>query len=663
MSTSLRPIITDAGIQALMNESGPGVKAKISHVAVGDGDQGNGSGPYEANKEMIALKNEIQRVAVAGGELIGNLQNQLHLAATIQDRGIEVPEVYPIFEIGFFLETGELFAVYSSTKEKLAEKIAGTDFVLAFDLTLTGDEAKEVVVDGSANLEMPIARDNLLMGENTVKIHTQLEFDNIFNQGSDTVIPANLTIVLSPIQQTTEGDLSNGAWGGMGDEPQNTFNGRPAYILKNPVFIKSNVTIIGFNLHDTIVVKAHSEARFSLDSPGSQRIRGVKFSGWSFDGRGGLEGFGGDISTPFDGGAMKLSGVEDCVLNCMIINHKAAKEGPAIGGLDRVQRIEAKYLHVNKGRGEDVIKGCKNSEIRLLAGGKAVDCENSVVNDLNGELLVAKSTRFDEGSSVDFNSEVNVHGRITFNQSAKFKNQATFESGLTSSNTINTESVKVNDNIQVNSSIGVGVGLHNKELSEPFMISGGDDFGSVGITQNLFSDTKAIELTTEDNAGNQAARVSIRGGQDSTDIHFLKGARDSESTNVIIKGVNGDVGIGTENPESKLDVNGSINAESINTNSGFNVNGEKPFVYKRFSVSGGSSKNTNMSTEKYVAAVVGFSAGRTNIDDDSVGFYCYVRPHSIAKTWRIYCDIKSYSDNESWTVDVLFINKSLVSMG
>ena len=150
MSSTLIPVITNDGIAALINAKNRGMQTRITHVAVGDGVSANTTGPYTADVTMTALHNEIQRVVISGGEQIGDTQNQLHLTATIQDDGINVPDVYPIYEIGFFLETGELLAVYASNNEKLAEKVAGTDFLLAFDLTFTGVEAGNIVVDGDA---------------------------------------------------------------------------------------------------------------------------------------------------------------------------------------------------------------------------------------------------------------------------------------------------------------------------------------------------------------------------------------------------------------------------------------------------------------------------------------------------------------------------------
>ncbi|MEO0442722.1 MAG: phage tail protein, partial [Pseudomonadota bacterium] len=405
MSTTLTPIITQDGISALIDAKNRGVSARITHVAVGDGH-----GPYEATADMKALKNELQRAVVAGGEMRGKLQNQLYLNATIKDGGSHIPDVYPIYEMGFFLSDGTLFAIYASPQEKLAEKISGTDFVLAFDLSLTGVDVGEVRIDGDSHLQMPVARDNILVGDNTLKIHTQAAFDKVFNQGKDTVIADNTTIVLSPIQEVSkpfdsgyfrtlapierftdssaepgkqvtcqasnhglqagdsimivrssayagtyhvsqitdnsfdikasfnadateavtalwaaddedahtaitgfaktdaapanegtacvsnghnlkvgdsilitgsdqyngvyslatiaedqfiidtpfiEADIALGAAGGKGNGEHHTFNGRPAYILKNSIQVGSNVSIIGFNPQDTVVVKNH----------------------------------------------------------------------------------------------------------------------------------------------------------------------------------------------------------------------------------------------------------------------------------------------------------------------------------------------------------------------------------------------------------------------
>ncbi len=533
MST-LTPIITDAGITALIDAKNRGMSARIAEVAVGDGQTGAGSGPYTATQDMTALKHEIQRVVIAGGELIGNRQNQLHLTATLQDEGADVPSVYPIYEIGFFLETGELFALYAANDEKLAEKVAGTDFLLAFDLTFSGADAGDIVIDGSGKLEAPAARDTLLLGPNTVKIHSQAEFDQVFNLGTDTVIAANSTIALSPIQGAYEpndsgrwqvlqaitafanatnspntkvtctaaahglddgtqivitqsahhnghysisnvtangfdinahfiadgtakwgttsysaisafadsatetgakvvctsaghglsdnttvlisqsryysgtytisdvttdsfaittpfigSDIASGAWGGMGNNPENTFNGRPAYILKNSVELQENVSIIGFNQEDTVVVKDNAQARFTVQGSAGTPVTGIQLRGWSFDGRGGVNGLGGALTGTDQGGAFFLDYCEQSELNCKIINHHTSANGGGLYGANNVTQITATQLHHNKAANGGGVYQCDHSTLTVYdciataSGSGAHSCDKALLRLFN----------------------------------------------------------------------------------------------------------------------------------------------------------------------------------------------------------------------------------------------------------------------------------------
>ncbi len=600
MSTTLRPVITDEGITALIDARNRGVSARITQVAVG-----NGNGPYTATKDMTALKNEIQRVVVAGGELFGSLQNQLHLTAVVQDDGDNVPDVYSIFEIGFFLETGELFAVYASPDEKLAEKVSSTDFVLAFDLVLTGVEAGGVVVDGTAQLGMPVARDNLLIGKNTVKIHTQAEFDAIFNQGDDTEIQENVTIALSPIQQldpdgasadggNTGGDgLVNGASGGVGDGAHNTYNGRPAYVLRNSLRINSNVSIIGFNQEDTIVAKGSADARINIVGTPQTPVTGIRFYGWSFDGRGGVGELGGNLVTNENGGGIHMEHARQCQLNCKIVNHKTELSGGAIFGGEGVSQITASNLQHNVASNGSGIFGCDDSEIRLV-NCDAVECLNSTIyrndgaaptvlshggklktNDVsvNGEAVFNADASFENSTKFNaatFQSDVEFHGpavfqkEVTFDTSrftdqAVFDGSVTFGSVSTFNNGIQATSLDVSGNVDVGGTITtkgfLGVGTDSPVVALTLVATEGGV--PVGITQGNFGGDATMELTTQDAGGNQASRICLRGNADNSDIEFLRGARNSEAVTVIIKSGTGFVGIGTASPTCPLHVEGA----------------------------------------------------------------------------------------------------------
>ncbi len=590
MSTTLTPIITNTGITALVDAKNRGMQARITHVAVGDGLAGAGSGPYTATASMTALNHEIQRVIVSGGEQIGSLQNQLHLTATVQDEGVSVPTVYPIYEIGFFLETGELFAIYASPTDKLAEKVSGTDFLLAFDLTFTGVAAGDVVIDGRSQLETPAACDNILLGSNTIKIHSQAEFDKIFNQGADTVIAANSTIALSPIQDTyqagdtgrwqrlyditaladsttspgtkvtctatahglSDGDsifilqsqyhdgnysvsnvstnsfdtlatfvatgsakwgaiiggvgvftgisafadsstapgtrvictstahglsdnetillsqshyysgvytvtavdtvnhtfdidtpyisanLDGGAWGGTGDAAENTFNGRPAYILKNSIILSEYVSIIGFNQEDTLLVKDNGETKIKVIGTSGSPITGIQLRGWSFDGRGGVGGLGGALTGASNGGAFSLDYCEDSALNCKIINHSTSANGGGLYGTNNVKQITATQLHHNSAANGGGAVNCDDSTFTVYncsatTSGSGVEaCDNALLRLFNceaanstGGVVVEDNGKVGIGTAtpqttLDVNGDAQISGDISVNGTLNF---------------------------------------------------------------------------------------------------------------------------------------------------------------------------------------------------------------------------------------------------
>jgi hypothetical protein len=174
-------------------------------------------------------------------------------------------------------------------------------------------------------------------------IHTQAEFESVFGDGTSVVvIPANSTILLSPLQQVETGNIKKGAWGGIGDNDENTFNGSPAYILKNEVQLNSHTSITGFNTQNTIIVKNAPGCRFTVNGTDDQWIQHLYFDGWSFDGRGGvsifsdvnlqdtLETVGGYILEDKNGGAFYLNYCRHIVINCYLVNHKTTGKGGAI---------------------------------------------------------------------------------------------------------------------------------------------------------------------------------------------------------------------------------------------------------------------------------------------------------------------------------------------
>jgi len=123
--TPLVPKITDAGLRAIINAQADGLEARISHVALGDAKG------YVPSGSETALRRERVRVPIGGGERIA--PHELRVEAIVDDG----PSFW-VREVGFVLEDGTLFAVWSDPDTPLAYKTAGVPLALAYYLALQG---------------------------------------------------------------------------------------------------------------------------------------------------------------------------------------------------------------------------------------------------------------------------------------------------------------------------------------------------------------------------------------------------------------------------------------------------------------------------------------------------------------------------------------------
>ena len=139
--TPLIPKITDAGLRALINAQNDGLEARINHIALGDA---NGTG-YVPTGSETALKRERVRVPIGGGERIA--PHELRVEAIVDDG----PSFW-VREVGFVLENGTLFALWSDEQTPLAYKTAGVPLALAYYLALQGvpPDSVSVTVSGPA---------------------------------------------------------------------------------------------------------------------------------------------------------------------------------------------------------------------------------------------------------------------------------------------------------------------------------------------------------------------------------------------------------------------------------------------------------------------------------------------------------------------------------
>ncbi len=119
------------------------------------------------------------------------------------------------------------------------------------------------------------------------------------------------------------------------------------------------------------------------------------------------------------------------------------------------------------------------------------------------------------------------------------------------------------EGIMVTPTGNVGINISNP--TTPLGIFGNGATNYVGITQNNILAGSTMELTTPDALGDQATRIAITGGSNDSDIIFFSGASGSEGSRMMMDGSSGYIGIGTNTPDSRLDLGGG----NISLNGGY----------------------------------------------------------------------------------------------
>jgi hypothetical protein len=117
-------------------------------------------------------------------------------------------------------------------------------------------------------------------------------------------------------------------------------------------------------------------------------------------------------------------------------------------------------------------------------------------------------------------------------------------------------------------------------------------------------------------------------------------------------GGNGNVGIGSTNPQGKLDVNGEIR-----------IGGSKPIIIRRYTnIGDDATYNTGYRSDTYAAAITGMNAKGGDIQEgEATGvsiILCIMQ--NINGVWHIRADFKTHNKGENWDVDVMFIDRRMV---
>lgn len=136
---------TDAGLAELISARNQGIKGVIKYIAVGDRS-------YTPTSNQRALKHELQRELISDWEELS--PTQLRMGAVFKG-----DKEYEVREVGFFLESGTLLAVYSAPNTLLTYKSKNSSWLQKFTLDVSPLPSSSVTIEvGTENI-------NLLMSE------------------------------------------------------------------------------------------------------------------------------------------------------------------------------------------------------------------------------------------------------------------------------------------------------------------------------------------------------------------------------------------------------------------------------------------------------------------------------------------------------------------
>lgn len=139
MSSTINPLITDAGLAAAVAASGLGLQLAITHIALG-------TGQYTPSVGLTALAGRKEKVAIPSGYVTGSGGFRIN---ALFPSWAGTPNPYNATEIGFYAGDpdagGILFAVHSHTSAVIVQRNS-LDYVVQFSMQLTRVPAGSVTV-------------------------------------------------------------------------------------------------------------------------------------------------------------------------------------------------------------------------------------------------------------------------------------------------------------------------------------------------------------------------------------------------------------------------------------------------------------------------------------------------------------------------------------
>lgn len=151
---------TDAGLAELISAKNAGIKGAITEIAVGDRS-------YQPLSSQKVLVNERQRVKIVDYEDLS--ATQIRMGAKF---GGDLE--YEVREIGFFLDTGTLLAVYSVPNTLLTYKSANSSWIQKFTLDISPLPTGSVtVVVGTENINLMMAEEFAVIATASMRLVRQ----------------------------------------------------------------------------------------------------------------------------------------------------------------------------------------------------------------------------------------------------------------------------------------------------------------------------------------------------------------------------------------------------------------------------------------------------------------------------------------------------------
>jgi len=141
---------TNAGLAELISAKNKGFKAAITEIGAGDKS-------YKPSASQTALVNEKQREPIAEYEELSSTSLRMGTIFNGEDE-------YEVREIGFYLDSGTLLAVYSVPNTLLTYKSARSSWIQKFtlDISLLPTDSVTVVI-GTENINLMMTEELAIM--------------------------------------------------------------------------------------------------------------------------------------------------------------------------------------------------------------------------------------------------------------------------------------------------------------------------------------------------------------------------------------------------------------------------------------------------------------------------------------------------------------------